>query len=253
MFKNCTGLQKVTLRAGPHGQKIAPFSFYECSNLSQVVLTDFSARFMSIHVGMHAFQKCKNLCKIVDASGNDAFSRIKTFGESCFKDCTSLSSLRIRGAHIQRNAFYECTGIETLYLDNPSSMDSGCFEKCYRLKTVHLSTSLDLHFPFFVFNYCAIEAIYLQGNVSFDENSLNGVKTLQRIVSTCGKVKLHPFSISNLAEVIDPYKLDLELVGSGISMDHTVLEVCDTVRFVPTLKVLPKIMENPLPNMWSAS
>ncbi len=106
-FNDCTALQDVYVMSGEEIKTIGSYCFSGCVKLGQV----------------------------------DNLSSVETLGESCFRDCSTLTSLSFLGNKLKtigRLCFYKCSGI--VAVDIPATveaLESQCFAECSNLATLN--------------------------------------------------------------------------------------------------------------------
>lgn len=92
----------------------------------------------SVHkIGAQAFFGCDSL-KEMQYSYTGLQSR-DTIGESAFADCHALKFACVGNAHIEKEAFKNCSGLKTVITDTLSYIGEGAFSGCTSLHSFYLS------------------------------------------------------------------------------------------------------------------
>ncbi|MHB9140699.1 MAG: leucine-rich repeat domain-containing protein [Paludibacter sp.] len=116
-----------TLSVGNGVTFIGDQSFYQCINLSSILLPSSVTK-----IGNGAFQYCSKLDSI-------SFPGINTIGQSAFWGCTALTSVAIPIAVkiIQSSTFYGCSALSSLSLgDSITQIQDNAFFGCIKLPAI---------------------------------------------------------------------------------------------------------------------
>ena len=173
LFKG-SNIEKVTTEAGSKLTTIGNEAFSGCKKLTSVSLRNVTT------VGNGAFYDCSNLDFVqgqnLEIIGDQAFAdcvklesislgKVKTIGTKAFSNCKKLKDnvLNISSTENPRelqyvgdSAFFNCTGFETLDLENTAdeiSFGTAVFQGCTGLKEIILPKNLTA-IPDYIFMNC---------------------------------------------------------------------------------------------------
>ena len=156
---------------------IAAYAFYGCVNLKSVSFPNDStgARGVSI-IGTGAFEDCSNLSSI------ELGYLTSSFGDACFKNCTSLSAISIKCESVSKigsNAFRGCTSLRSIDFDGVIEViDSYAFAGCSALSTAHLGSPRNISTKAFE-NCTSLTKILIPGGVEvINANAFSGCRKL---------------------------------------------------------------------------
>ncbi|MCP5522339.1 MAG: leucine-rich repeat domain-containing protein [Verrucomicrobiales bacterium] len=131
-FKACTGLVRVTLRAGL--KTIGDSVFSDCTKLGSMTIPDTATS-----LGKGAFEACTSLTSVWMAAG------IRTIEPGTFAGCSSLTSVTVPEGitRIGSRAFEGCTGLTRVTIpDSVRSLDTGAFRGCTKLTSLTMPTGI---------------------------------------------------------------------------------------------------------------
>lgn len=159
-FKNCTGVQKVTLPSGvekigkecfsgctglkeiniPTEVKVLPdYVFQNCTSLTKVTPTD-EILFSVSEVGTSAFENCRSLNITLNFNG------LQKVGECAFKNCVSLPNIATieNGLdEIKKETFYGCESLKYVQIASKCQLiGESAFQGCKSLKSFSFSKYL---------------------------------------------------------------------------------------------------------------
>ncbi len=136
-FYGCTNLNKVDCRGV---ETIGDYAFYDCTSLSSIYPA-YMNKLASI--GNYAFANNTSLSGL---TLNNSLTTCKTIGAYAFKNCTTVTSLGMKGVvTIGQGALEGCSALTTINLPATTSIGEGAFKDCVKLQTVTLPviTSID--------------------------------------------------------------------------------------------------------------
>jgi hypothetical protein len=185
-FSGCTSLATVTTSSGTKLKTIGTSAFSGCTSLTKFVLP-----IATTSIGASAFEGCTSLTALTiytsakltsigayafrgctSLTGYTVSAKVTTVGEEAFRGCTAMTYLKIRNGAIGKNAFADCTSLDTVIWDTSMTTDTSkmsigdyafanskmpetlkvadgvksvgtyAFYKCPNLKTVTLPTSV---------------------------------------------------------------------------------------------------------------
>ena len=160
---------------------IAAYAFYGCESLKSVSFPNDStgARGVSI-IGVGAFEDCSNLSSI------ELGYLTSSFGDSCFKNCTSLSAISIKCESVSKigsNAFRGCTNLRSIDFDGVIELiDSYAFSGCTALATVDLGSPRNIATKAFE-NCKSLTKILIPGGV--EVISVNAFTGCTKLIAYC--------------------------------------------------------------------
>ena len=125
---NCKNVGRCGLGNGEDANSYYTFRWIDAPSLETVAYTGFmnqgnvtKVNMPSLrHIGQSAFNRCYSLCKSFDENGDKDFLE--------FPSCTEVGT----------NAFYNCTGLATLKMNNAATIGSDAFYGCSSLTNLHL-------------------------------------------------------------------------------------------------------------------
>ena len=159
VLKQYPTARKVVIPDGT--TKIVDMAFYDCSNLTSVVIPNSVVRigkYAFSHCGLNSinipdtiteikdytFYDCKNL-KSVNMSKS-----ITSIGAYAFYNCSSLSSIDIPNGVtiINKNTFCKCASLKNINIPNTvKKFDTSCFQECINLETIDVPDSVTNFMP----------------------------------------------------------------------------------------------------------
>ena len=161
-FKNQTNLRSINSNK-QHIVSIGDRAFYGCSNLTAVNLAAGTGYSAVEYIGASAFKNCSLLNNICFATKTDEI------GPHAFWNCTSLSSIYLDDIKtLGTAAFYNCTNLQWIDLRNSqlTKIDEFMFWHCIGIKTVSLPETLT-EIGKQAFDSCTgIETVYIPDEVS---------------------------------------------------------------------------------------
>ncbi len=131
-FKDCTGLEHVTLPDGIIS--MGAHCFENCSSLMGVYLP-----YTITSLGECCFKGCSSLTMISLPEG------ITSLEGSSFRDCINLKSVSIpqNVTSLGNNCFYNCTNLMSITMPNGiTSIGSACFFRCRNLTSITLPNGI---------------------------------------------------------------------------------------------------------------
>ena len=159
MFKNYKALNNVTI---PNSVTYIGGSLFSgCSKLTNITISNRIKNLES-----YTFENCTSLKTITVPNG------VEELGYDTFSGCTSLTNISLPNTlkKINKNCFYNCSSLVTFNMpDSVTDLGgtgiSALFNKCSKLKNVHLSNSLT-YLPTQSFQECtSLEELYLPDSI----------------------------------------------------------------------------------------
>lgn len=155
MFAGCTNLGSITFGSESTFEKCVQYGymFSDCTALTSLALTMFKTTnaVTSNRSCVAMFMNCTNLATVSFKTDNSYAFRYVTNTNSMFKNCSSLTSLDLRGlrrgnaTNGSSSMFEGCSNLETLILGtnySKASTTASMFEGCAKLTSVKtLNTS----------------------------------------------------------------------------------------------------------------
>ena len=200
-FQACTSLKSVTFEKGSPIKELSE-QFRGCSSLEDVVLPD-------------------NLSSI----GRDAWS-------ATFAFCTSLKTITLPKSvtTIKDEAFYGCTALENINLENIKVVgesafhtSQGAFAGCTSLKTINLENAVKIHQNAF-YKCTSLETVNLENVEYIGEYAFSGCTSLKNI-NLESTINIYDYAFQKCTS-LEEVKLDrLEVLGayafdSCVSLKH---------------------------------
>ncbi len=110
--------------------EIGERAFLRCENLSVVTIPSSVTA-----IGEAAFLGCSALTEIEFPEG------LTVIGDSAFSQCTGLAEITLPDGitTVGEDAFFCCTGLESLTLPCSADTDSGAFDRCESLTSIHVT------------------------------------------------------------------------------------------------------------------
>ncbi len=142
---------------------IEAYAFYGCKSLKAVVLPNDSTGATGVStINTGAFEDCTGLESI------KLGYLTSTFGDDCFKNCTSLSAISVKCEQVSRigkNAFWGCTNLRSVDFDGVVEIiDSYAFKNCSSLTAVDLGNPRSISLGAFE-NCTSLTKILIPGGV----------------------------------------------------------------------------------------
>ena len=149
------------------GDTIEEDTFYNCSNLTSVILPDTITTIES-----SAFQGCSNLTSI------DLPTGLTTIGSNAFDRCKSLTSIDVPYGvtAIENYTFYNCSNLTSVTLpDTVKSIGMDAFRECVGLQEIIIPSSVTIIHER-AFNGCENlkKVVFLNNNTSFSTTAFAG-------------------------------------------------------------------------------
>ena len=157
-----TSLKKVTITGG----NILYGAFYDCSNLTSVVIGDGVTS-----IGNFAFYKCSSLTSVVVGNG------VASIGNYAFSSCSSLTSVAIGDgvASIGSDAFYNCGSLTSVVIpDSVTSIGDDAFNNCSSLTSVEIPDGVTSVGNYAFYNCSSLTNIYITDIAAWCNISFNG-------------------------------------------------------------------------------
>ena len=156
--------------------------FQSCVNLTNVVMNGGQLR-------ENTFKDCNNLTSVTIGKNVQFDNSVGIYNNNtAFKNCTSLTTLVVNSDEICKNAFWGCTGLESLTIgenvttigasafkdcasltsviipENVTSLGQGCFEDCTEIQSIIIDDATDI--GNLAFYNCSNANIVLSENIS---------------------------------------------------------------------------------------
>ena len=140
---NCVTLTSVTLQEGV--QVIQDYAFRGCVRLETVNIPG-----SAFYVGARAFELCSSLKTVTIEDNSQTFEKpeddVRMIGESAFKGCTSLTSLRLpeEVVLLGRRMLDGCSALQEITLPaRLEAIDEAAFAGCSALKTIRYEGTVE--------------------------------------------------------------------------------------------------------------
>ena len=110
--------------------EIGERAFLRCENLTAVTIPSSVTA-----IGEAAFLGCSALTEIEFPEG------LTVIGDAAFESCTGLAEITLPDGvtTVGEDAFFDCTGLESLTLPCSADTDSGAFDQCESLTSIHVT------------------------------------------------------------------------------------------------------------------
>lgn len=123
--------------------KIGDSAFYDCDNVFSVffLLNDENQKASIEYIGDYAFAACDKLAAI----DTEKATKLKSYGEGCFKDCVSLLSADLGGSSAKygMEIFSGCKALNRVNFSyGITSVPARTFYECYNLSELTLPASV---------------------------------------------------------------------------------------------------------------
>lgn len=140
-FYNCDNLG-VSVFLPKTLLKIGDSAFYDCDSVfSMMLLVDDKQNAVLESIGEYAFSHCDQLASI----DTNKATKLKSYGEGCFKDCISLSNAELGGsaAKYGMEIFSGCKALNRVNFSyGITSVPARAFYECYNLSEITLPASV---------------------------------------------------------------------------------------------------------------
>ncbi len=212
IFKDCTGLEKVTFGNGC--REVGYGMFENCSALKSVSLGDSIVR-----IGDLAFLGCASLESVIIPDSTEEI------GAFAFSECASLKSAVIghNASAIGKYAFNGCASLVDITIKSAvTEISEGCFKDCTSLTSVKLPVSVDKI-----------------GNDAFNGCTLLGKITLGDSVSEIGRTAFYKTA---LTEIDVP--ASVETIGDGAFASCDVLTAVNVAEMNKKYKSVDGVLYN---------
>ena len=254
-FAECTALTSVQT---PLLKYILAYAFYNCVSLSEI--TWINTRLT--YVGDYAFYNCKSLGTL------DLYRQynIDYFGESAFRNCTGLKSVRFDNSFdtLGAYAFAGCTNLESVTL--PSSIiniNNGAFSGCRNIPSIVIPSGVkfignEAFFGCSGLLYVFYEASNTNWNAisigSSNESLYNAVihfsknghtfKIIERVSATCAKdgyeIKKCEYCSYSYTEILkEPHTGQVVTVKATCTQDGYKMFKCNDCDYTDIKETIP--------------
>ena len=141
VFESCWNIVAVDILANV--DTIPNRLFYECQNIIDSINIPEGVKV----IGEDAFYNCQKLEAV------SLPSSLKSIGSSAFYQNKALTSIELPASIVlYRGAFYKCSGLETLTINDYWTLDDKVFSGCSSLSTINCRTSWPPSIQFTTFN-----------------------------------------------------------------------------------------------------
>ena len=174
-------LKSLSFEAGSVCESIGAYAFYECSELSGILVIPESV----VNIGSYAFYRCKGLSGLTLGNGVTniemyAFSDcdglttliipscVTSIGNYAFSDCDGLTTLSISyGVKTLGNyAFYSCGGLTTVSIPGSiTEIGNNAFANSYQITSITIGHGV-VSIGAYAFSGCSIETIDLPDSIT---------------------------------------------------------------------------------------
>ncbi len=142
-FYNCVTLTSVTIQEGIRA--IQDYAFRGCVRLETVSIPG-----SAFYVGARAFELCSSLTTVSVADNTQEFEKpeedVRMIGESAFKGCTSLTSVRLPEEIVLlgRRMLDGCSALKEITIPaKVEAIDEAAFAGCSALTTIHYEGTVE--------------------------------------------------------------------------------------------------------------
>ena len=253
-FRNCESIEKLTINS----RFIDESAFMSCMNLEEINIVEPTLDFRSIigeykisstleYFNNYTFANCVNL-KRINFNGvvNEILPKSVMFlHNSCFKNCTSLDTISLRGkldiskassafsrceslskvnlytfdkSIVPLKMFENCKNLTTVNgLDQYERIDRDAFKNCVSLTSVNLENAKDIEM--YAFYGCGLHEINLPNVTSIDSYAFKNNTNLLKVSigKECAYLGLYVFENCNSL-------IDIEILSDKLDIEPSQIE-----------------------------
>ncbi len=175
-FYNCSSIEEVIIN-GEYTQ-VEDYTFYGCTAIAELNFADNIQK-----IGAFAYSGCTSLKSV-------NFNNVKEIGENAFENCSALGTAYLDGKNpvdlsgvevIGKNAFANCSGLESVAIGN-ASIKENAFKSCTAINLVDFTGEVEIGNAAF-YGCTALKAIDLEGVVSIGDFAFYGCTELKDVES----------------------------------------------------------------------